>query len=228
MAYQYIAEDEEISAEHILPPSQISISPTTTQTNFWPEKSRSLTMGFLWGQTNTASLIAWLDFCIQNGLNFQDTIIEHLKNTANTTTGESFLVTKLQADNKLVGLARTNGKRHGRRPYPGKAEIMRRGSVCFPELPKWIRQQIETNLRQYRAEHASLLQRKTPPQGQSPGNRGSQSKLPGVTARAISDQTLDWGSTSTSETQTTLENQRLDPKDVTSSINVSIHLQLFP
>jgi len=95
------------------------------------------------------SLLAWLDFCIENRLEFYETVIEHLRGSREASTGEAFLFTKLQISNKLTDLARK--KNPATRPLcKARDDLMGKGSFTLAKLSATIKQEIQTTLREYR------------------------------------------------------------------------------
>jgi len=98
---------------------------------------------------DVVSLLAWLDFCIENRLEFYETVIEHLRDSREVSTGEGFLFTKVQISNKLTDLARK--KNPATRPLcKARDDLMGKGSSTLANLSTTIKQEIRTTLREYR------------------------------------------------------------------------------
>jgi hypothetical protein len=60
----------------------------------------------LWMKFDLVALIAWLDFSLWKGINFEKTVIEQLKESRRRHTGHAFEFTLLQVRNKLIDLGR--------------------------------------------------------------------------------------------------------------------------
>lgn len=55
------------------------------------------------GSGPTVALLSWLDFCLQNQLDFDESIIQHLRESSKESDGGEFIVTR----NQVVGKLRT-------------------------------------------------------------------------------------------------------------------------
>jgi hypothetical protein len=101
----------------------------------------------LWMKFDLVALIAWLDFSLWKGINFEKTVIEQLKESRRRHTGHAFEFTLLQVRNKLIDLGRKDTKLRDDMPYPRLQEIFSRGSVCFPGLASELRQLVDEAIR---------------------------------------------------------------------------------
>ncbi len=118
-------------------------------------------MAFFWTSSDVITLLAWLDFCIENGVRFDETILDRLRENRKRDTGEEKNFTITQVTNKLVGgLARACPE------HPRLREIRAKGSVCFTALDNQTRQDIKTQLANFRQEFVYLILRKPPHQHQ--------------------------------------------------------------
>jgi hypothetical protein len=137
----------------------------------------SLNMYKLWNPSDVVTLIAWLDFCVENGVDFYDTICERLSETRKEDASREFNFTGRQVYDKLNDLARRNHQPNPNSHYPSPTEIKERGSVCFPGLQDPIRKDVQALKQIYRIQYAGPLQHE-----QSTGDRQVQ----GVTSAQIS------------------------------------------
>jgi hypothetical protein len=108
----------------------------------------------IWTGCYVGTLIAWLDFCVQTGVDFDDTIIEQLRKTAAREGNEGFTFTPVQVANKLINLARRTTIPKGKIPFPTSKDVRAKGSVCFPALRDDIRQEVDTQLMAFHQENA--------------------------------------------------------------------------
>ena len=102
-----------------------------------------------WSQSETISLVSWLDFCIENGGNFWLTITGHLKKCAEHPTDAAQTFTEYQIKNKLLSLGRPYGVGVARAT---KADIMRQGSKCLANLRPDLLPDINAALQQLRSK----------------------------------------------------------------------------
>ncbi|KAI8948410.1 hypothetical protein F4801DRAFT_556841 [Xylaria longipes] len=80
-----------------------------------------------------AQLLAWLDHCIENGVDFESSVVNHLKKTRN------YLYTIQQIKAKLRSLW---GKKGYYRPGCSSADIFREGTVCLELLDNAMRTRV--------------------------------------------------------------------------------------
>jgi len=157
-------------------------------------------MTLLWTSADVITMLAWLDFCIENGVRFDETILDRLRENRKRDTGEEKNFTITQVTNKLVGgLARSSPK------CPRLHEIRAKGSVCFTALDDLTRHDIEKQLNVFRVEFVDLISRKSPHQhpqleaaaleqvapGVDEGNRNGKSIL-----KELSSNSNDFGQVS--------------------------------
>lgn len=88
-------------------------------------------------------VLAWLDYCVQNDLSFRDTVLEHLKAFRKATTGEEYLFTNRQVDQKLIETGRHMSS------HPSLLEIRQNGTACYRELPKDTKEKVQVALARY-------------------------------------------------------------------------------
>jgi len=110
--------------------------------------------GKIWTPIDMITLVAWLDFCLSNKVDFVKTVIQQLKESRKQHTGLEYEFDFLQAKNKLTDLARNDPKFRGSKQYPRLEEIYSKGSVCFPRFKKKFGQEIEATIEKYQASHA--------------------------------------------------------------------------
>lgn len=111
----------------------------------------------VWHSNDIIALVAWLEFCIENKLDFRKTIASHLASLKNPSTGEEGSFTEGKAIQKLRNLARTSNA-------PGPAvkirKILQLGKKCFTKLPAEVDTNITAALNTYKSKYAHLLDEK--------------------------------------------------------------------
>lgn len=109
----------------------------------------------LWPSNDIVALVAWLEFCVQNKLDFRSTIVSHLNTSRNSTTGEQPNYSKKQARNKLQDLARHT---FGSGIYLQLETILREGKKCFTKIPAEVDADIHAALKTYEVRYADILE----------------------------------------------------------------------
>jgi hypothetical protein len=109
-----------------------------------------------WTSFNVSTLLAWLDFCLQNGIDFESTILQRLKEATEQHPGHVVGFTIQQVKNKLISLGR--GRKDAESAldmrYPGLREIISKGSVCIPGLARELRLEIAGAIERFRISYA--------------------------------------------------------------------------
>ncbi|CZR68304.1 uncharacterized protein PAC_18203 [Phialocephala subalpina] len=89
----------------------------------------------IWQDSDIGTMLAWLDFSIAKHINFWDSIISKLDESRQIHTGDGFLFTTQQIQDKLIGLPREKMYDDSIvRPYPKLVEILAKGTPCLPGL----------------------------------------------------------------------------------------------
>lgn len=101
-----------------------------------------------WTEDETAVLLAWLDFCIEQKLDFRETIANRLAEDCESSALSTEALSWKKAEQKLIDLARTNRGRTAIR----LAAIKDEGSKCILGLKDSIKQKIRTNFQQYQRD----------------------------------------------------------------------------
>lgn len=116
----------------------------------------------IWIQSDVVTLIAWLEFCIQNDRGFEKTIVDVLRNSRKERSGQDYSFTLRQVMDKLIQLSRKETGKHAK-DYRRPTQILLRGSACFPRLVGELRSQINMAVERFRKSDAlSQLQRVRP------------------------------------------------------------------
>lgn len=110
----------------------------------------------VWDQFDIAILVAWLDFCIERGIDFQNDVIRLVRESRKQRTGHEYQFTIKQVEDKFIDLSRKDARSgFGRDPkdYPRLGEIYTRGSACFPRQANRFRTHIDLALEQFQANY---------------------------------------------------------------------------
>jgi hypothetical protein len=132
-----------------------------------------------WTSFDVSILLAWLDFCLQNGKDFESTILQRFREATEQHPGHAVGFTIQQVKNKLISLGR--GRKDADSALnmhcPGLREIISKGSVCIPGLTRELRFEIAEAIERFRISFASsqpTIHPAQPPSGQdSPNERSS-------------------------------------------------------
>lgn len=103
----------------------------------------------LWSEDDLISVMAWLDFCKAQGIDFYETIVGHLADTNPTDCGTKTPFTKRQVRTKLTHLIR-----QAKQSYD-HSTAMSVGSGYFKSLSTDIRNKIKIQLQRYTAKARS-------------------------------------------------------------------------
>ena len=95
----------------------------------------------VWQDVDKVNLFAWLDFCLQNDLNFEETISQHLTGSRKYQAGEAVTFTWKQVKQKLGDQARIYARRKGAKAS-SLQEILEVGSSAMIGMPQEFRQDI--------------------------------------------------------------------------------------
>ena len=129
----------------------------------------------VWRDDHRIQLLAWLDFCLEQGIDFDKTIVGHLK----VKTGKDF--TARQIRDKLRG----EWARDGDRRLP-RASLHSKGTKALPKLDNNVRKKIQDVLCDLRASEGryALRNRASRERGwsraQSTVSRSTRSNIPGA------------------------------------------------
>ena len=104
----------------------------------------------VWSDDELVSLMAWLDFCRDRGINFDDTIESHLSKAKKGNPPREIPFTKMQIKNKFAGYLRLINK------PATHAIIQEKGSDYFDNLSEEIRHRIKSEVRRYKATGVRL------------------------------------------------------------------------
>jgi hypothetical protein len=123
----------------------------------------------MWKQAEVVSVVSWLDFCVENQLDFCATILEHLKESPQHLEDETIPLTSKQIKSKLTDLGRPksiSGHRPRHTPFP---QILIKGSKCMVNLPATLMPRISAKLDSLRSGAADsscqTIPHKTPASG---------------------------------------------------------------
>ena len=108
----------------------------------------------LWCRDEIIALMAWLEFCVQNKLDFRSTIVSHLQTSRNSTTKEQSNTSEKQAINKLQDLARNT---FGSGTYLQLETVLREGKKCFTKIPAEVDADIHAALKTYEVRYPHIL-----------------------------------------------------------------------
>jgi hypothetical protein len=107
----------------------------------------------IWRPNEIIELVAWLEFCVQNRLDFKKTIASHLDESIKIT-GEERKFSERQACDKLIDLAR---RTYGSGQYVGLERILLAGKECFTELPANTNAEITAAFNACGSKYAHML-----------------------------------------------------------------------
>jgi hypothetical protein len=105
-------------------------------------------------EEDSINLLAWIDFCVENGLSFSKTIRKHLTDTRRAR-GNTLQVSNDQIKSKLGDLLQKF------LPLQGGAhlktlDVVKDGSQVL-QLPKDIKRRVDTTVAKYEIIHAHML-----------------------------------------------------------------------
>lgn len=109
---------------------------------FFAPKSIAMASNKIFLDADIVQLLAWLDFCAKTQVDFGETISDHLVQSRKERGEKDYPFTKIQAQDKLNGLARQSHKE----TY--QHEILQAGSAYFTCLSSEIKAEIEIVLTQ--------------------------------------------------------------------------------
>ena len=107
----------------------------------------------VWSYHDVVALLAWLEFCIQNKLDFSKTIESHLENVRSETTGVQHFSLR-QVRNKLGDLSKNT---YGLGQNVPLARILKDGKQCFTNLPARVDAEINTTMATYKTKYDHML-----------------------------------------------------------------------
>ena len=132
----------------------------------------------IWIPSDLVLLIAWLEFCLQNGIDFETTIIKLLRESRKRQTGRQYPFTWKQVKDKLIDLARKDkDSKRSVKDYPRLDEILLKGSACFPQHARELQLQIDVAVEQFQESHARSETRKASRTNQKPWERDEREAL---------------------------------------------------
>jgi hypothetical protein len=136
--------------------------------------------GKIWIPSDLVLLIAWLEFCLQNGFNFETTIIERLRESRKRQTGQEYPFAWKQVTDKLVDLARRDKDPKGyTKDYARIDEILLKGSNCFPHRARELQSQIDVAVEQFQQSYARSEPQNANGTSQKPSERNErEARLP--------------------------------------------------
>lgn len=108
-----------------------------------------------WGSGPTVALLSWLDFCLQNQLDFDESIIQHLRESSKEFDGGEFIVTRKQVVGKLRTICTAD--RPSDEEVLKPEELRTKGSQCLETLSGEIRNGIQTAVGGYSVAYAESL-----------------------------------------------------------------------
>ena len=132
----------------------------------------------IWEDADKLNLFAWLDFCLQNSLNFEDTINQHLTDLRKYRSGNNVTFTSKQVRQKIVDEARRFVGCKGRHAL-GLHHILETGSSAIIGLPHDLQRDIGRRVSQYTVDYPHVLSKKQP--------SGLQTSKPHATHRPFKD-----------------------------------------
>jgi hypothetical protein len=132
----------------------------------------------IWITSDLVLLIAWLEFCRQNGIDFETTIIKLLRESRKRQTGRGYPFTWKQVKDKLIDLARKDkDPKRSVKDYARLDEILLKGSACFPHLARELQPQINVAVERFHESHAHSEPQKTSRTNQEPSERNEREAL---------------------------------------------------
>jgi len=111
----------------------------------------------VWKAGPVVALLSWLDFCLRHDLDFEGTIIEHIRdsNKSFDGIGDEFVVTNHQVYQKLFSLRRAEGTLG--REVIKPAELRKQGSTCLRLLSEEVQNGTKIASSSYSAAYADSL-----------------------------------------------------------------------
>lgn len=157
----------------------------------------------LWHSDDIIMLVAWLEFCIKNSLDF-------MKSIASLSNG---LYTAKQAKDKLIDLARHT---YGTGCYVKGQVVLEKGMKSFSKLPANVKKDVDAAVVSFRAQYAHLLNEKAfDGHGATRPQQGQENTLTRLTgSRSLECVQENWGG----------KNQALQKEVITPSICCSCSL----
>jgi hypothetical protein len=110
----------------------------------------------VWEDVDKLNLFTWLDFCLRNDLNFEETISQHLAESRNYRPSDAVTFTWKQVKQKIGGQARTYAQ-YKRKHALSLQDILETGSSAIIGMPQDLRRDIARTVSQYAVLHAQLL-----------------------------------------------------------------------
>lgn len=99
----------------------------------------------LWKKEDLVPLFAWLDLCRDRGIDFNNTVEDHLAKVKAESPGDAFSYTLLQVKNKLASYLRSE------KDIPANQALIRqKGSSYFPSL-NGLERDVKIEFRRYSA-----------------------------------------------------------------------------
>lgn len=115
----------------------------------------------IWEDADRLNLFAWLDFCVQNSLDFKGTIKQRLTDWRDARSGNIVSFTSKQVKQKIIDESRKFA-RHKKTRALSLHHILEIGSSAIIGLPHELHQEIEKRVLKYTLDYPHLFRKGQP------------------------------------------------------------------